>query len=55
MKEHVVTKIDGSKREIELSEKCYTFTDAGRIAYDDNGENDLIEDDDCEIEPKYLD
>ena len=52
--EHTITKINGIKRTIHLSRKCYNLTDAQECAYDDNGENDLIEDDDCDIEPAYL-
>jgi hypothetical protein len=53
--EHTITKINGDRRTIDLSRKRYNLTDAQETAYDDNGENDLIEDDDCDIEPSYLD
>ena len=55
MIEHTVTKIDGSVRAIELSRRCYTLTSAQKCAYDDYGaENEILEDDDCDVEPSFL-
>lgn len=53
--EHIVTKINGERREIILPKKCWSLLEAQEIALGEYGDgNNIIEADDCDIEPSYI-